>query len=142
MDGITAGETGPAPSSWGTSRQRRLYWFVTGLFCAVFLVSALLTFVDPEGTREATARLGFPPFIGTYPLALAKLAGVAAILWRRSTTLITFAFAGFLYDLVLALTAHVYENDFPNGWLAVFGLVVWCGAYRLERRRSSLDAQV
>jgi hypothetical protein len=39
--------------------------------------------------------------------------------------------------MVLALMAHVHEDDFPSGWPAVFGLVVWCAAFWVERDRSA-----
>ena len=115
--------------------KRRRYWVVTGLFCLMFIVSALLTFLDPAGTKRGTAKLGFPVYIGLYPLAVAKLAGVGAILWRKWPIVTLFAFAGFLYDVLLALAAHVHEKDFPNGWLAVVGLVLWCAAFAVERDR-------
>jgi hypothetical protein len=119
---------------------RRRYWIATGLLCTMFIVSPLLTFIDPEGTRRATTDLGYPAYIGMYPLAFAKLAAVFAILWRRSSTLVMFAFAGLLYDLLLALSAHIHENDFPYGWLAVFGLVIWCAAFWVERDRVAHEA--
>lgn len=126
-----ASDASPA-ATW----HRRRYWIVTGLFCGVFIVSALLTLFDPEGTRRQTAELGYPVYIATYPLAAAKIAGVVAILSRWSPTLTMFAFAGFLFDLILAGAAHVYERDFPYGWLAVFGLVLWCAAFWVERDRT------
>ena len=98
------------------------------LLAAVFIVSALLTFVDPDGTRTSFAKLGFPTFIA-YPAAIAKLSAVVVILQKRLPTLRTFAFAGLLFDMILALMAHVQVNDFPAGWLAVFGLAVWSVAF-------------
>jgi hypothetical protein len=128
---VTESVTRTRPAAWN----RRRYWIITGLFCLMFLVSVALTAVDPEGTRTGTEKLGYPVYIATYPLAAAKLAGVAVILWRRWPTLRVFAFAGFLYDLILAVSAHIHERDFPYGWLAVFGLGLWCGAYWVERDR-------
>jgi hypothetical protein len=124
--------------SWNRWR----YWLPTGLLCLIFVVSAALSLLDPETTRQTTTELGFPAFIGTYPLAVAKLAAVVVILWRRWPTLRLFAFAGLLYDMVLALMAHIHEEDFPSGWLAVFGLVVWCGAFWVERDRSARELAV
>lgn len=109
-----------------------------GLLCLVFVVSAALTFLDPGGTMRSTAKLGFPTFF-VYPLAVAKLLGVAAVLSRRLRTLSHFAFAGFLFDMVLALSAHVHEHDFPAGWLAVAGLIIWVAAFASEHRRWSRE---
>lgn len=137
MSSIVAPTVSPTPT-WN----HRRYWIVTGLFCAIFVVSAALTFLDPSGTREATAELGFPAYIGTYPLALAKLAAVFVILSRRWPTLRMFAFAGLLFDIVLALSAHIYEGDFPYGWLAVFALVMWCAAFAVDRERTAAESRV
>jgi hypothetical protein len=104
------------------------YWIPTGLLCAVFVVSILLTVFDQPGSEKEFVVLGFPAFF-SLPLAAAKAAGVAAVLIRRYRTLTLFAFAGFLYDMILALGAHIHENDFPSGWIAVAGLVVWVAAF-------------
>jgi hypothetical protein len=133
-------------SAHATNRTRaaswnhRRYWVITGLFCLLFLASAALILLDPQGTRINSEKLGFPPYIAVYPSAAAKIAGVVVILWRRWPTLRMFAFAGFLYDMVLALMAHIHESDFPSGWLAVFGIMVWCGAIWGERDRVAAEA--
>ena len=119
---------------------RKRYWAATGPFLAMFVGSAALTVLDPDGTRRGAATLGFPAFLVMYPLAFAKLAAVGAILFRKWPTLTTFAFAGLLYDLVLALAAHIRNHDFPAGWLAVAGLVLWAAAYWVERDRVQAEA--
>jgi hypothetical protein len=106
-----------------------------GLFAVMFTVSALLTLVDPSGAEETTVKLGYPGYLGVYPLAAAKVAGLVAIFSRRSTTLTHFAFAGFLFDLILALAGHIHKRDFPSGWLAVVGLFIWVAAFLVESRR-------
>lgn len=111
----------------------RTYWIATGLLCLVFAVSVLLTVLDPGGTREQTVELGYPGW-AIYPLAAAKAAGVAVVLWGRSRTLTGFAFAGFLYDLVLALAAHIAERQ-AYGLVAMIGLAVWTAAFLADRQR-------
>lgn len=119
-----------------TTSTRRIdwtYWAPTGLFCLVFIGSALSYFVDYEGARKVFVFLEFPAFL-LYPNAVAKLLGVAAILYPRWQTLKTLAFAGFFYDMVLALSSHIYHKD-SQGWLAVFGLILWGFAFWADRRR-------
>jgi DoxX-like family len=111
------------------------YWLPTGLLCLVFIASAALTILDPSGTRATSTKLGFPTILSVYPLALAKLAAVAAVLWRKSKVLTHFAFAGLLYDMLLALGGHIEAKDFPAGFLAVFGLIVWVFAFRASEQR-------
>jgi uncharacterized membrane protein YphA (DoxX/SURF4 family) len=76
------------PSAAPVANPGRTYWIVTGLFCLSFVFSAVLTFVDPVGTRAEIRHLEFPDY-WAFPLAFLKLAGVAVILagrWRRLTT--------------------------------------------------------
>jgi hypothetical protein len=100
------------------------------------VLSAALSAFDPDGTRVTSAKLGFPTFLAVYPLAAAKLAAVVAILWRKSKVLTHFAFAGLLYDMLLALGGHIDAKDFPAGYLAVFGLIVWVFAFRASEQRT------
>ncbi len=106
----------------------------TGLFVAVFLYSAVWSLVDLDGTRADTVALGFPAWT-SLPLALAKLAGLAVILSRRFEALTWLAFAGFFYDVVLALGAHVAQRDGARAALALVGIAVTVAAYLVERRR-------
>jgi hypothetical protein len=117
-----------APVSWK-------YWVPIGLLCLIFLASAALTILDPGGTRVTSAKLGFPTFLAVYPLAGAKLCALVAILWRKSKVLTHFAFAGLLYDMLLALGGHIDAKDFPAGYLAVFALIVWVFSFRASEQR-------
>ena len=111
----------------------RAYWIVTGLFCAVFVFSAVWSFVDPDGAAEEFTRLGYPDRL-VYPAAVAKLLGVAAILWHRSRALTHFAFAGFLFDLLFALDGHFAEGETKVVLPAVV-LVLWVAAFLADQRR-------
>ncbi|MBC8091674.1 MAG: DoxX family protein [Pseudonocardia sp.] len=111
-----------------------LYWPVTGLFFLIFGFSAVWTFVDPVGAAVDTAALGFPAFFAV-PLAVAKLLGLAVIALRRWPVLTGLAFAGFLYDVVLALSAHLAQSDVSRGSLAALGIVSTVAAFAVHRRR-------
>ncbi|MGL5826405.1 MAG: DoxX family protein [Nocardioides sp.] len=128
--------TAPNPASSSVvAWDRRRYWLLTGLLLFTMGYSAVWTLVDPQGSYEGAERLGFPGFIAAYPLAMVKLAAIVVIVWRRWPVLTLFAYAGFLYDLVLALLGHIGADDFPYGLVAVLGLVFWCGAFWVERDR-------
>jgi hypothetical protein len=106
--------------------------------------SVLLTLTDPAGNERSADLLGFPLAITEYPLAAAKALGVLTILLRPTPSLVLFAYAGFFFDLVLALMAHVNAGDFPYGWLAVAGLATWIIAFvaeRSEMRRNGLTLE-
>lgn len=106
---------------------------MTGLFCLMFVYSAVWSLVDLQGTQVQTRDLGFPDYF-VIPQSIAKLLGIAAILSRRSRTLTNLAFAGFLYDLLLALGAHIANRE-TWGFVAAFGLVLWGAAFWADRRR-------
>lgn len=127
------------PSSPAAVRQRRARLAVTGLFVLIFGFSAVWNLLDPQGARADTVALGFPAY-SVYPLAAAKLLGLAVILWGGSRTLTGFAFAGFIYDLLLALSGHIVQRDPAEGALALFALVVTLGAWWADRQRSPAAA--
>jgi hypothetical protein len=54
--------------------------------------------------------LGFPTWI-IYPLAIAKILGVIAVLTKKSQLLKEWAYAGFFFDALLALVAHYIAQD-------------------------------
>ncbi len=76
--------------------------------------------------------LGFPTWI-IYPLAVAKILGAIAIVTRVSAFLKELAYAGFLYDAILALVAHVMVRD-GEYYFAGFALVLIAVSWTFERR--------
>jgi hypothetical protein len=67
------------------------------------------------------ADLGFPIWI-IYPSAVLKILGVVAILTRKSSFLKEWAYAGFFFDAVLALSAHLIAED-GGGVFAMVALI-------------------
>lgn len=114
-------------------RKGPAYWVPMGLFCALFLFSGIWSLIDADGARATMVHLGFPTYF-LYPQSVAKVVGVAVILWGGSRTLSGLAFAGFVYDLLLAGGAHIAEGD-PDVWLAAFGLLVTGAAFWADRQR-------
>lgn len=110
---------------------RNLYWTATVLFGLLFIGSAILGVVDPQASYDEYRHLEFPAWI-LYPLSLLKVLGIVAIVWNGSKTLKNFAFAGFLYDLLLALGGHIAQQEIKV-LLAVFGLVLWAFAFVMDR---------
>ncbi len=102
-------------------RNKIIYWVVTGLFAAFMLMNVVMYVVQNEMVTETFVRLGYPAYI-VYPLALAKLLGVIAILTRRSALLKEWAYAGFFFDFVLAAAAHTAVGD--GGFVAPLVAIV------------------
>ncbi|MDX2161181.1 MAG: DoxX family protein [bacterium] len=110
----------------------RLYWLATTLFILLFVASIGLTLFDLEGSYASYARLGFPMW-AIFFNAIAKILGVIAILHNRSRTLKDFAFAGFLYDLLLAFCAHIALGE-SDVLLAILGIILWVFAFIMDRK--------
>jgi DoxX-like family len=110
---------------------KTLYWVATGLFCLLFTGSILLTFGDLQGSYDEFQHLGFPVWT-VYFLGIAKILGLIAILSNKSKTLKDFAFAGFLYDLLLALGGHIAAQEIKV-LLALFGIALWIFAFVMDR---------
>lgn len=86
------------------------YWIATGLLCLMMLGSAGMYIFNHQAVLVIFKTLGFPAFI-IYPLAIAKILGVIAILSNQSKTLKEWAYAGFFFDFLLALSAHLNAGD-------------------------------
>ena len=90
------------------------------LLTVLMLFSAGMYFFNHEEIVGAFTKLGFPTYI-IYPLATLKLLGLAAIWSKVSKSLIEWAYAGFFFNIVLALSAHlmVGDGEFPPALIAL-----------------------
>jgi hypothetical protein len=98
-----------------------IYWTATCVCCAIMLFSACLYFVKYEIIVDYFDKMHYPKYL-VYPLAVAKLLGIVAIISRKSKVLKDFAFAGFFFDGILAATAHFMAND--GGYLLSVLLII------------------
>jgi len=81
------------------------YWISTALMCAIFAFSAFMYFTKYEMVSGFFEQLGYPTYV-VYPLAVAKVLGIIAVLTRKLNVLKEWAYAGFFFDAVLATAAH------------------------------------
>lgn len=99
------------------------YFIATILFSALMLFSVVNYFFNYPMVVEGFTTLGYPTYL-IYPLAIAKLLGVAALWMRGLDTLTTIAYAGFFYNILLAFFAHLMVGDGQQwGALVAFVLV-------------------
>lgn len=105
---------------------KRVYWVCTGLLCLMMTGSAgaylVTTFLGDGQVAAVFAKLGYPTYL-VVPLAIAKLAGVTAIITRRFPLVAEWAYAGFCFDLILAVGAHLSVRDGEFG-PALVGLIL------------------
>lgn len=113
-------------------RARIGYYVALGLFTALMLFSVFNYLFQNETVQGAFTSLGFPTFL-IYPLAIAKLLGLAAIWTKRSVVLKEWAYAGFTFNIILAALAHLNAGDGRVGG-ALVALVLILSTYFLEKR--------
>lgn len=104
-----------------------LYWIFTSLLCLLMLFSVSMYFFRHANVSEVFTILGYPSYL-VYPLAVAKILGILAILTRLNKTLTEWAYAGFFFDFVLAFFAH-YMIDDGEHLPALVALIILLGSY-------------
>ncbi len=115
-----------------TKRNKIIYLIATGLLTALMLLSAGMYFFNHEMVAETFTNLGYPTYI-IYPLAVAKILGLIAIWSRKNNILKEWAYAGFFFNMVLALGAHFAINDGEFGG-ALVGIVLLLVSYSTEKK--------
>ncbi len=112
-----------------------IYRIATGLLTPLMGFSATMYFLQYDMVSEMFLSLGFPVFI-IYPLAIAKYLGLIAIWTNKSKMLKEWAYAGFVFELILAIGGHVMAADGGFGG-AVFGLVLVTISYVYYRKMNN-----
>lgn len=109
-----------------------IYWIATGIMCFIFLYSAGMYFTKYQMVTEFFTHLGFPVWL-IYPMAILKILGVVAILTKLSTFLKELAYSGFLFNALLAFSAHIMAAD--SGYLlSIIALISLIISWILDRR--------
>jgi hypothetical protein len=93
-----------------TKNLRITYWIVTLLFASLQAWSALLYLVEAPRMTETITGLGYPIYFMKL-LGVAKLCGIAAILYGGFPTLKEWAYAGLTFDTLGASWSHVAHGD-------------------------------
>ncbi len=103
-----------------------------GVFCALFIGSVIFGLLDLDASYREYVHLGFSNW-SLHVLNVGKVLGVLAILSNRFRTLKDFAFAGFLFDLGLALIAHLVVPE-AKAVLPAACLGLWAWTFYANRR--------
>ena len=89
--------------------------------CAIFAYSAQMYIFNYEQIVSYFPNLGFPGWL-VAPLAVLKILGIVAVLSKKSRFLKEWAYAGFLFDSLLAFFAHYFAAD-GQGMIAAVAIV-------------------
>ena len=87
-----------------------IYWIATVALCGIMLFSAQMYIFNTAMVKGFFESFSYPTYI-VIPLAVAKILGVIAILTNKIHWIKEWAYAGFFFDLVLAILAHYYKGD-------------------------------
>lgn len=109
-------------------KKKLLFWVPTVILLFGMVGSAVSYFADIPGTIEAFNQLGYPGYV-LYFNGMAKILGAIAIVAPVSPILKEWAYAGYLFIILLA-TQAIYmtmpEMIYPIGVFYVFwGLSYW-----------------
>ena len=98
----------------------------------MMLGSAGMYVVNHQIVSELFAKLGYPSYL-VYPLAIAKILGVLAILTKKSKLLKDWSYAGFFYGFMLAAAAH-YFSGVPSPLMAIIAIILLIASYTMDKK--------
>lgn len=115
-----------------TRTNKTIYWIATGLLTLMMLMSVGMYFFNHAEVSETFTKLGFPTYI-IYPLAIAKLLGLVAIWTNKIKALKDWAYAGFFFNFILAIAAHIMIKDGEH-MPAIVALVLLLVSYMYSKK--------
>ncbi len=115
--------------------KKALFWISTVLLSIVMFGSSTMYFFKYDQVAAEFTKLGYPIEL-IYPLAILKFLGIIAILTKRSIFLKDLAYAGFFFNLVLAIFSHINAND-GKFLPAILALLFLIGSYFLQNKKTA-----
>lgn len=114
------------------NKNKLIFYIATGLMSIMMVLSAGMYVFNYAEVAPIFTSLGYPTYI-IYPLAAAKMLGLIAIWSSYNKTLKEWAYAGFFFDFILALSAHlnVGDGEFAPSLAA---LVLWSVSYIFDKK--------
>ncbi|MDX2360319.1 MAG: DoxX family protein [Crocinitomicaceae bacterium] len=89
---------------------RIAHWIFTALLSAMILMGAGMYLFQTEMVEGMFGALGFPTWL-IYPMATAKILGVITLLTKFNKRIVEWAYAGFTFNLLLAIGAHAGAGE-------------------------------
>ena len=108
-----------------------IYWFSTILLSLLLLFSSSMYLFNHADVVLAFEDLGYPSYL-IYPLAIAKILAVTAIVSNKVKFLKQLAYAGIFFNLLLAFLAHAVTGD-GAGLLALLGLFLLGTSFAFDK---------
>lgn len=111
------------------------YWIPTSLLLLAMVGSGIMYFVRPADVAAVFTQLGYPVY-SMYFNATAKILGGIAIVAPVPRFLKEFAYAGYLYIMLMALQAVYVSGQSSVLPMFVF-IAIWALAYWQWRKRAA-----
>ncbi|PHS53315.1 MAG: hypothetical protein COB01_05070 [Lutibacter sp.] len=92
-------------------RNKYVYWISTISLFSMLILTGIFYMVYYEKLVIYFESYGYPIYL-IYPLAIAKIMGSIVILFYKNSLLKKLAYAGFLFNFILAFFAHVMIGEF------------------------------
>ncbi len=109
-----------------------IYRIITGLFSALVLMGASQYFFNHQVVKEMFESIHYPTYL-IYPMGVAKFLGLVAIWSNKSKTIKEWAYAGYVFNFILAISAHLNVND-GEFMPATVALVFVVASYIYDRK--------
>ena len=117
-------------------KEKIIYYISTGLLTLLMIMSIGMYLFNHDMMAETFTKLGYPSYI-IYPLAAAKTLGLIAIWTNLSHTLKEWAYAGFFFDFILALSAHIHIADGEH-MPAIIALILLSISYYFNKKVNTI----
>ena len=114
------------------------YWISTGLLCLMYGMSAVTYIMQRTEVEQSFGLFGYPAYLVTV-LIVVKIASVLAVLSRVSVRLSDLAYAGMLFHLLLALSAHLSVGDGGFG-PAIVGLALLATSFLTQNHARKVSS--
>ncbi|MCL6523933.1 MAG: DoxX family protein [Thermoflavifilum sp.] len=119
------------------------YWIFTGLLVVYMLFSGMSGLANPEQSYALIHdHLGYPSYFIPV-ISWAKICGVIAIVVPGFSRLKEWAYAGFTFDLIMAIYSFVAVGDLSIGISFIsFGLILVFGSYIFYHQKRKLASDI
>ncbi|MEQ1849843.1 MAG: DoxX family protein [Candidatus Peribacteraceae bacterium] len=117
-------------------KKQLAFWIPTALLLFPMVGSAIYYFIDIPTTAKAFNDLGYPAYVLYFNATAKILGGIAIVLPQFPRWMKEFAYAGYLYIILLAAQAIYIMMPIGNAAFMLVFIVLWAWAYWAFRKKA------
>lgn len=114
---------------YGHMKKQLLFWVPNALLLLVMVGSGIMYFLKPVDIAAVFTQLGYPVYTMYFNATAKILGGIAIVLPVFPRFLKEFAYAGYLYIILLATQAVMMTSSLAQSWFMVIFIAIWAWAY-------------